>query len=117
MSEVLHPKSKGEVTLRSSDPYDPPIIDPNYFSHPEDMEVTVAGLKKCKEFGQSEALKKIGSKLFTRVYPGCEDDVNDDDKYFRCMARSIVFTSSHQTGTAKMGNPRDPTTVVDPKLR
>ncbi|GFQ79428.1 glucose dehydrogenase [Trichonephila clavata] len=117
LSQVLHPKSKGEVTLRSSNPYDPPIIDPKYFSHPRDMEVIVAGLKKCKEFGQSEALRNIGSKLFTTVYPGCEDVVNDDDKYFRCMARSIVITLNHQTGTARMGNPRDPTTVVDPKLR
>ncbi|GFR06785.1 hypothetical protein TNCT_116681 [Trichonephila clavata] len=113
----LHPKSRGDVTLRSSNPYDPPIIDPKYFSHPEDMENIVAGLKKCKEFGESEPLKNIGSKLFTTVYPGCEDVVDDDDKYFRCMARSIVVTLNHQTGTAKMGNPRDPTTVVDPKLR
>ncbi|GFY08497.1 hypothetical protein TNCV_4970241 [Trichonephila clavipes] len=43
MSHVLQPKSRGEVTLRSSDPYDPPIIDPKYFSHPEDMKNVVAG--------------------------------------------------------------------------
>ncbi|GFY77609.1 glucose dehydrogenase [Trichonephila inaurata madagascariensis] len=42
LSQILHPKSKGKVTLHSSDPYDPPIIDPKYFSHPEDMEVIVA---------------------------------------------------------------------------
>ncbi|GFT74074.1 uncharacterized GMC-type oxidoreductase MT1316 [Nephila pilipes] len=117
LSQILHPKSEGEVTLRSSDPYDPPIIDPKYFSNPDDMEVIVAGLKKCKEFGQSEALRNIGSKPFTTVYPGCEDVVNDDDKYFRCMARSIIITLNHQTGTARMGNPQDPNTVVDPKLR
>ncbi|GFU68488.1 choline dehydrogenase, partial [Trichonephila clavipes] len=74
-------------------------------------------LKKCKEFGQSEALRNIGSKLLTTVYPGCEDVVNDDDKYFHCMTRSIVLSASHPTGTARMGNPRDPSTVVDPKLR
>ncbi|GFY77608.1 glucose dehydrogenase [Trichonephila inaurata madagascariensis] len=117
ISHVLQPKSRGEVTLRSSNPYDPPIIDPKYFSHPEDMKNVVAGLKKCKEFGQSEVLRNIGSKLLTTVYPGCEDVVNDDDKYFSCMARSIVLTANHQTGTARMGNPRDPSTVVDPKLR
>ncbi|GFT74078.1 glucose dehydrogenase [Nephila pilipes] len=117
LSQIQHPKSKGEVTLRSSNPYDPPIIDPKYFSHPDDMDVIVAGLKKCKEFGESETLKNIGSKLFTTVYPGCENVVNDDDKYFRCMARSVIITTNHQTGTARMGNPRDPNTVVDPKLR
>ncbi|GFV94762.1 hypothetical protein TNCV_3864851 [Trichonephila clavipes] len=117
LSQILHPKSKGEVTLRSSDPYDPPIIDPKYFSHPKDMEVIIAGLKKCKEFGESDALRNIGSKLFSTVYPGCENVVDDDDKYFRCMAKSIIIKLNHPTGTAKMGSPRDPTTVVDPKLR
>ncbi|GFY77391.1 hypothetical protein TNIN_169561, partial [Trichonephila inaurata madagascariensis] len=42
ISHVLQPKSRGEVTLRSSNPYDPPIIDPKYFSHPEDMKNVVA---------------------------------------------------------------------------
>ncbi|KAF8782848.1 Glucose dehydrogenase like protein [Argiope bruennichi] len=117
LSQILHPKGRGEVTLRSADAYDPPVIDPKYFSDPDDLDVVVEGMKKCKEIGESEELKKIGSKIFTTVYPGCEDSVNDDDSYFRCIARSIVITLNHQVGTAKMGNPRDPATVVDPKLR
>ncbi|GBN66525.1 Glucose dehydrogenase [FAD, quinone] [Araneus ventricosus] len=117
LSQILHPKGRGVVTLRSADPYDSPVIDPKYFSHPDDLEVIVEGMKKCKAIGESEAMKKIGSKIFTTVYPGCERFVDDDDKYFRCMALSIVITLNHQIGTAKMGNPRDPTTVVDPKLR
>lgn len=43
LSEVTQPKGSGEVTLRSSNPYDPPIIDPKYFSHPHDLEVVVEG--------------------------------------------------------------------------
>ncbi|GIX68544.1 glucose dehydrogenase [Caerostris darwini] len=117
LSQILHPKSRGEVTLRSSSPYDPPVIDPKYFSHPDDMDVIVEGLKKCKAIGQSESLKKIGAKLFTTVFPGCEDSRNNDDQYFRCISRAIVITLNHQIGTAKMGNPRDPSVVVDPKLR
>ncbi|GIY71403.1 glucose dehydrogenase [Caerostris extrusa] len=117
LSQILHPKSRGEVTLRSSSPYDPPVINPKYFSHPDDMDVIVEGLKKCKAIGQSESLKKIGAKLFTTVFPGCEDSVNNDDQYFRCISRAIVITLNHQIGTAKMGNPRDPSVVVDPKLR
>ncbi|GFQ91377.1 glucose dehydrogenase, partial [Trichonephila clavata] len=75
------------------------------------------GMKKCNEISQSKPLRKIGAKRFSTVYPGCEDDVNDEDKYFRCMARSIIVTQNHQVGTAKMGNPNDSTTVVDPELR
>ncbi|GFS71242.1 choline dehydrogenase, mitochondrial [Nephila pilipes] len=74
-------------------------------------------MKQCKEIGQSEPLKKIGSNQFNTIYPGCEDALGDDDEYFRCMARSIMISTTHQVGTAKMGDPKDPTTVVDPKLR
>ncbi|GFQ79433.1 glucose dehydrogenase, partial [Trichonephila clavata] len=74
-------------------------------------------LKKCKEIGESEPLRRIGSKLFSTVYPGCEQFLNDDDEYFRCMARSILLTCGHPVGTVKMGNPRDPSTVLDPQLR
>ncbi|GIY68954.1 glucose dehydrogenase [Caerostris extrusa] len=116
-STLLRPKGRGYVALRSSDPHDPPIIDPKYFSHPDDLEVVVAGMRKCKEIATSEPLVKIGSKPFSSIYPGCDDYVGDDDKYFRCMAKSIIQTCNHQAGTVKMGDPRDPTTVIDPQLR
>lgn len=47
---LLRPKSHGTVTLNSADPYDPPKIDPAFFSHPEDMEIMIKGWKssiKC----------------------------------------------------------------------
>ena len=40
---MLHPKSRGTVTLQSTDPYDPPLIDPNYYEDPRDMEDVVEG--------------------------------------------------------------------------
>lgn len=78
---------------------------------------TFTGLKKCKEFGESDELKKIGSKPFPTPMPGCEDVEDDEDEYLRCVARSIVMTLNHQVATATMGNPSDPNTVLDPKLR
>ncbi|GBM71922.1 hypothetical protein AVEN_98726-1, partial [Araneus ventricosus] len=41
-SQILHPKSRGTVRLKSSDPYDPPVIDPNYFDDPSDLDDVVA---------------------------------------------------------------------------
>ncbi|CAL1273602.1 unnamed protein product [Larinioides sclopetarius] len=43
LCQILHPKGRGYVALRSSDPYDSPIIDPKYFSHPDDIKIVVAG--------------------------------------------------------------------------
>lgn len=43
LSQILHPKGRGEVTLQSANPYDPPIIDPKYYSASEDLDIVVAG--------------------------------------------------------------------------
>lgn len=42
---LLHPKSRGRVTLKSSDPLDPPIFDINYYDHEHDLRTMVRGIK------------------------------------------------------------------------
>ena len=34
---LLHPKSRGSVTLRSPNPLHNPVIQPNYLTHPDDI--------------------------------------------------------------------------------
>jgi choline dehydrogenase-like flavoprotein len=41
---LLHPKSKGTIRLQSSDPFDPPLIDPNYLDHPDDIKTFLRGM-------------------------------------------------------------------------
>lgn len=33
----LRPKSRGTIRLQSTDPFDPPLIDPSYLGHPDDI--------------------------------------------------------------------------------
>lgn len=40
---LMRPKSRGRILLRSKNPYDPPLIYPNYLSHPDDVKVLVRG--------------------------------------------------------------------------
>ncbi|GBN82956.1 L-sorbose 1-dehydrogenase, partial [Araneus ventricosus] len=117
LSQLLRPKSRGTVRLQSTNPYDPPLIDPNYLDDPEDIEAIVKGLKTCRKIGLSKPMKKLGVKPFATMLPGFTNLFPDLDLYFKLITRLAVISSSHPVGTAKMGDPRDPTTVVDPLLR
>ncbi|GBM82300.1 hypothetical protein AVEN_77801-1, partial [Araneus ventricosus] len=63
-------------------------------------------------------MKKVGVRPFATILPGFTNIFPDFllDEYFTLLTRSVVVTLSHQVGTAKMGDPKDPTTVVDPQL-
>lgn len=45
---LVAPLSRGNVTIKSSDTSDLPIINPNWLSHPADAEVAVAGFKRAR---------------------------------------------------------------------
>ncbi|GBN40860.1 Glucose dehydrogenase [FAD, quinone], partial [Araneus ventricosus] len=113
----LKARSRGTIRLKSKNPYDAPLIDPNYFDDPRDIDDVVQGLKTCQRIATSEPMQRVGSKPFETILPGCEDCAGDEDRYLECVVRSIIISYHHGVGSVKMGDPKDPTTVVDPELR
>lgn len=114
---MLRPKSRGYIKLRSSNPHDPPIINPRYLTHPDDIHTMVDAMKISIAVGLAPAYREFNSELFGTVFPGCEIYKLYSDPYLACAARVYTSTIYHPVGTCRMGAVEDPRTVVDPELR
>ncbi|HLQ93909.1 MAG TPA: GMC family oxidoreductase N-terminal domain-containing protein [Xanthobacteraceae bacterium] len=106
---LLHPDSRGEVTLRSRDPHDPPRIRYNFFSAPNDLPTLVHGFKMARQMVHHKALDLYRGR---EIGPG--DKVQSDTE-IEAWLRNTVITAHHPCGTCPMGS--TPDTVLDPEMR
>ncbi|XP_055919129.1 4-pyridoxate dehydrogenase-like [Eupeodes corollae] len=113
----FHPKSTGRVWLADSNPFTPPLIDPNYFSNYKDIEVMLSGIKEGLRLAETPAMMSINATLFTNPVPGCENFEFGTDDYWRCSIQTLSYTLHHQVATCKMGSSSDPSAVVSPQLK
>jgi len=56
-SAFLRPRSRGTVRLASNDPRAAPLIDPNYWADPYDLQMSIEGLKIAREIMRQKALR------------------------------------------------------------
>jgi choline dehydrogenase-like flavoprotein len=111
-SILLKPHSRGSVTLRSRDPMDKPIIDPQYLTDDAgvDRATLMEGLRICARIAESPALRDV---ISTIARPVAADKL--DDATFEEAINSCSHTVYHPVGTCRMGS--DDASVVDPQLR
>lgn len=108
----LHrPESKGFVRARSADPFDKPLIQPNYMAEESDRRGTVSAMKLARRLMHTEPMQPY---LDREEYPG--DQVRSDDELLEA-ARHFGNTTFHVMGTCRMGPETDPTAVVDDQLQ
>jgi choline dehydrogenase len=108
-NNVSRPDSRGTVLARTSNPNDAPMIDPNYFSEPEDMRRTRDALRICRDIAAQPAFARY---KINEYGPG--DHLKTDaelDEYIREKSNS----NYHLAGSCKMGH--DEMAVVDDHLR
>ncbi|MGG5811309.1 GMC family oxidoreductase [Falsiroseomonas sp. CW058] len=103
------PDSRGWLALRSPDPADPPVIQPNYLDHPNDMRVMLGGAHLCRRIGATGPLRDL---ILEELRPGPEAR---DDAAYMASIRATASTVFHPCGTARMGG--DERAVLDPGLR
>lgn len=113
---AMHPKSRGYLTLNSSDPLKPPKIVANYLHDDHDVKVLIEGVKFAIRLSETKALKAYGMELDKTPIPSCKG-ITPSDKYWECAIRQNTAPENHQAGSCKMGPKNDTSAVVDNKLR
>jgi choline dehydrogenase-like flavoprotein len=106
---LLHPDSRGEILLRSSDPREPPRIAYNFFSAPNDLPRLREGFKRAREVAYQAPMDAYRGR---ETSPG---DAVKTDAEIDAFIRRTAITAHHPCGTCAMGTMPD--TVTDPELR
>ncbi|XP_014203593.1 glucose dehydrogenase [FAD, quinone]-like [Copidosoma floridanum] len=114
---VQNPRSVGRILLKSKDPLEAPLIQPNFFEHPADLEIILEGVKHAIRLAGTEPMAALGSRLNDRKLPGCESFEFGSDDYWRCGIRTLPSMMNHECCTLKMGPHWDNQAVVDAELR
>jgi 4-pyridoxate dehydrogenase len=106
---LLHPDSRGEIRLRSTDPREAPRIIYNFFSAPNDLPTLREGFKRARDVAYQPPMARFRGEELT---PGVE--VKSDSEIDAWLRRTAI-TAHHPCGTCAMGI--GPDTVTDPELK
>jgi choline dehydrogenase len=104
---VLHPHARGSVTLRSSDPAQPPRIDVA-LADEHDVDELVAICRRMREVYETSPLRE---HVIREVLPGSAIQTDDE---WRAHIKMASFGGAHGVGTCTMGTHQ--AAVVDPTL-
>jgi choline dehydrogenase len=107
--QMVHPRSRGRVELRSAEPTDAPVIRHALLGSKEDVRELTEGLRAVREVMASEPLSNY---VLSEALPGAAIQT---DEQFAGFLGFASWGAQHPVGTCKMGI--DDAAVVDAQLR
>jgi choline dehydrogenase len=107
----LRPESRGEINIKSADPFEAPSMQANYLSTDLDRRTAVAGVKYARRLAAAAPMNRLMKREFR---PGAAVQTDDEILQFCRENGATIF---HPSGTAKMGPAGDPGSVVDGRLK
>ena len=106
---IQHPEALGHLTLRSSDPADPPRILLNLFGAQSDIDTAIRGIRMARDIYARAPLRDL---IKREVLPG---PAATSEAALTEHVRRTAATTQHPCGTCRMGT--DDASVVDGALR
>jgi choline dehydrogenase-like flavoprotein len=109
MPTLIYPKSRGELLLTSNRPDQTPHIDPHFLEEPEDLQLLLTAIRKCREIcAHAEMAEHLGEELTPGAARASDAELTEE-------IRLRAMTVYHPVGSCKMGV--DEMAVVDPTLK
>ena len=108
---MLHPESRGQVTLQSQDPTAHPRILQRFLATDADWKALRAGVRFAREVAAQAPMQPYIEGEFL---PGGQKTADAD---IDAHIRKTSITVHHPLGTCRMGPANDEMAVVDPELR
>ncbi|CAH0719716.1 unnamed protein product, partial [Brenthis ino] len=108
---ILQPRSRGRVLLKSVNPRDPPLVITNIFADERDLEDLTDYMIDYIKVLNSTYFKSVKAELVDVELERCPKFDISDRAYWKCYVQSMMFSMYHYAGTCALGE------VVDSKLR
>jgi choline dehydrogenase len=89
---LLHPKSRGKIELKSTDPNELPIIQTNYLDNQEDVDTLIRGIQKFKPFMDTNVFKRNQIEEVMMKVEECDKLKYDSHEYWECYVRYFAKT-------------------------
>jgi choline dehydrogenase len=106
------PQVRGRLSLASSDPHVPPVIELNFAADPEDLRRLLEGIRLAWRIAHEPEI----ARHVERVALLTEETIASEQA-LAAYIRATVSTQFHPCGTARMGPADDPMAVVDQHCR
>ena len=107
--DQLRPRSRGQVTLKSANPSDKPLMTFNYLQDPQDLRELVNGVKKARELISQPSFDEFRG---IEMIPGPEVKSDSDIEKW---VREAAETDYHPSCTCAMG--QSDMSVVDDQMK
>ena len=102
------PLSFGNMTIRSADTRDLPVISPNWLLDPDEQEVAVQAFHRVREWVAASGI------MINEYQPGSQVQSDSDILEWIKNNANLIY---HASASCKMGADNDTTAVLDSKAR
>ncbi|XP_072379187.1 glucose dehydrogenase [FAD, quinone]-like [Diabrotica undecimpunctata] len=116
---ILHmtTKSDGTIRLKSNDPFDYPLINPNLLTDQRDRTQVYRAIKFLFKMIETPTFKKFNLKFATPTLAACNHCKYNSKKCWECFMKELTMPGYHPMSSCPMGADPSKGAVVDNNLK